>query len=278
LQEYRVDLDVYNGPLDLMLYLIRRDEIDIYDIPIARITAQFIVYVDLLKQIDPEVVGDFLVMAATLMEVKSRALLPTPPPEEEVDEFIDPRLELVRQLLQYKKFKDAARSMELAAQIRALRHRREPVLPSAGPDDIELDDIEIWDLLDAFNTLLEQTGKRGAAHLVEFDDTPILIYVDDILEMLESAGGSTGFDTVFEGRSRATMIGLFLAMLELIRQRRVRAVQDSPFAKIVLILLDSTPVDEIADDYTVAGADQAALVEGPDTLDAGINELDDKPS
>ncbi|MHC4610564.1 MAG: segregation and condensation protein A, partial [Planctomycetota bacterium] len=93
---FRVDLEAYNGPLDLLLFLIRREEVDVYDIPIARITEQYVLYVKLLEALDPNLAGDFLVMAATLMEIKSRTLLPTPPAEEEEEEFIDPRMELVR--------------------------------------------------------------------------------------------------------------------------------------------------------------------------------------
>ena len=99
-EDYKVQLDSYNGPLDLLLFLIRREEVDIYDIPIARITEQYLAYVDLLKQLDPNYIGEFLVMAATLMEMKSRTLVPTPPPEEDDEEIVDPRLELVHQLLE----------------------------------------------------------------------------------------------------------------------------------------------------------------------------------
>lgn len=271
MNEYRVDLEVYNGPLDLLLYLIRRDEIDIYDIPIARITHQFIAYVELLKQIDPETIGDFLVMAASLMEIKSRALLPTPPPEVEDEEIIDPRFELVRQLLQYKSFKDAARSLELAAQIQALRHPRDPALPEAPADEVELDDIEVWDLLEAFSRLLEQTGRRNVPHQVGVDDTPLLIHVDDILDRLNRAGGTMAFALVFEGRSRAEMIGLFLALLELIRQKRIRATQHEPFGEIEILLIDATPVDEVADDYGLAGAAGDPVSVRPDAADAGTS-------
>jgi len=249
MDDYRVELDIYNGPLDLLLYLIRRDEIDIHDIPILRITTQFIAYVELLKRIDPEAIGDFLVMAATLMEIKSRSLLPTPPPEEDDGEFVDPRVELVRQLLEYKSFKDAARAMEVAAKIHALRHPRDPVLPEPPADEVDLDDVEVWDLLDAFNRLLEQTGKRRATHQVDFDDTPLLIYIDDVLDTVERAGGTVKFAAIFEGRSLAAMIGLFLALLELIRQRRVRATQDEPFGAITIILLDPTPVEDVSEAY-----------------------------
>src|SRR5262245_3983965 len=124
LEAYRVDLEVYNGPLDLLLFLIRRDEVDIYDIPIARITQQYCTYVRMLERIDPNLAGEFLVMAASLMELKSRTLLPTPPETEEPEDLEDPRMELVRQLLEYKKFKDAARALSEAADQQALRFPR----------------------------------------------------------------------------------------------------------------------------------------------------------
>ncbi len=277
MQEYRVELDIYNGPLDLLLFLIHRDEIDIYDIPIARITEQFVGYVEILKQIDPEIIGDFLVLAATLMEIKSRALLPTPPPEEEDGEFIDPRLELVRQLLEYKTYKDAARSMELSAQVQALRHPREPVLPDAGGDEIDLEDVEVWDLLEAFSKLLEETGRRTAPHHIQTDDTPLLVYLDEILERLDTAGGTMKFAMFFADRTKAQMIGLFLAMLELIRQRRIRAAQDAPFGEIVVILLDATPVDEAVDDYGYADPSRDSE-EAVDDPSRAREEAGDDPS
>ena len=142
--DYRVALDIYNGPLDLLLFLIRRDEIDIYDIPIARITQQYLHYVDLLNQLDPEIVSEFLVLAATLMEIKSRMLLPHPPQEQMDEEIVDPRLELVRQLLEYKTYKDAARSLEEAAAERALRHERRPTLPEGDTDEIAIEKVPVY--------------------------------------------------------------------------------------------------------------------------------------
>src|SRR5882672_3490287 len=120
--DYRVQTEIYNGPMDLLLYLIRRDEIEICDIPISRITEQYLQYVQTLKQIDPNVAGEFLVMAAVLMEIKSRMLLPRPPQVQgEEDDLADPRLELVRQLLEYKRFKDASLELGAAAQAAAMR-------------------------------------------------------------------------------------------------------------------------------------------------------------
>lgn len=243
--DYRVALDIYNGPLDLLLFLIRREEIDIYDIPIARITQQYLQYVDLLKQLDPELVSEFLVLAATLMEIKSRTLLPRPPEEQLDDDIGDPRLELVRQLLEYKKFKDAARSLEEAAAERALRHERRPALPECNADETAIENLDIWDLFEAFNRLLTQIGKTGGVHQVGVDDTPIALHAEDIVDSIQRAGGSQEFVEIFTGRTRAEMIGLFLALLELIRQRRIRAIQDRPFGPILIRLLDPTPLDRV---------------------------------
>ncbi len=260
--DYRVALDIYNGPLDLLLFLIRREEIDIYDIPIARITQQYLGYVDILKQLDPEMVSEFLVLAATLMEIKSRSLLPRPPEEQLEDDICDPRLELVRQLLEYKKYKDAARSLEEAAAERALRHERRPSLPESNIEETAIESLDIWDLFQAFNRLLTQIGKAGGVHQVGVDDTPIALHAEDIVDSIQRAGGSQEFVEIFTGRTRAEMIGLFLALLELIRQRRIRAIQDRPFGPILIRLLDPTPLDRV-EDATGEGDDASARAPAP---------------
>lgn len=242
--DYSVQTDVYNGPLDLLLYLIRRDEVDLYDIPIARVTEQYCRYVETLASIDPNVAGDFLVMAATLMEIKSRMLLPRPPAAEEAEEdFSDPRLELVRQLLEYKKFKDASLELGAAADSQAQMWPRMPAkAKSAGPSEIDLDDVQIWDLVAVFNKLMASIGAGAATHDVVFDDTPIALHATDILDRLERDGGELGFEHVFLGRTRAEMIGLFLALLELMRQQRVRIVQEAVLGPIRVILLSTEPI------------------------------------
>ncbi|MGD2109334.1 MAG: segregation/condensation protein A [Phycisphaerae bacterium] len=245
--DYNVALDVYNGPLDLLLFLIRREEVDIYDIPIARITEQYVEYVELLRRLDPDGVSEFLVLAATLMEIKSRTLLPRPPVDEGDEEIVDPRLELVRQLLEYKKFKDAARFLDDAAVERAKKHGRSPVIVPLPDDELEIENLDIWDLCDAFRRLLEQTGQREAVHQVGIDDTPIALHAEDIIDAIGEAGGSQSFMDMFMGRGKAELIGLFLALLELIRQRRVRVSQDRPFGTIWLHLLDASPLTEVAE-------------------------------
>ncbi|MFH0980576.1 MAG: segregation/condensation protein A [Planctomycetota bacterium] len=265
--DYRVELEVYNGPLDLLLYLIRREEVDICDIPIARITGQYIAYVELLRRLEPDLVGDFLVMAANLMEIKSRTLLPHPPAVEEEEDLSDPRMELVRQLLEYKKFKDAARSLGVGAELAALKFPRWPVVPPSDTREIDLEDVQLWDLVEAFRKLLEAIGQRQVTHDILYDDTPIALHAADVLDALERAGGVQLFETVFEGRTKSQLIGLFLALLELLRQKRIRAYQEVPFGPISLQLLDPTPiaVDEERD-YAYHKPDAEPAFEiGPDT-------------
>ncbi|HKQ48280.1 MAG TPA: segregation/condensation protein A [Phycisphaerae bacterium] len=242
--DYSVQIDVYNGPLDLLLYLIRREEVDIYDIPVARVTEQYLAYVDTLKIIDPNIAGDFLVMAATLMEIKSRMLLPHPPAEQvEAEDLSDPRLELVRQLLEYKKFKDASLELGSAAEIAAQRWPRVPAGGAPQPQsEIDLEEVQIWDLVAAFNKLMSAIGAGATSHDVVFDDTPIALHATDILDRIQGEGGEMSFERIFAGRTRAEMIGLFLALLELMRQQRVRITQSEIFAPIMIVLLSAEPI------------------------------------
>jgi segregation and condensation protein A len=245
---YRVQTDSYNGPLDLLLYLIRQEEVDIYDIPIARITEEYVKYVDLLKVLDPDGVAEYLVLLATLIEIKSRTLVPrAPADEEEQEDLQDPRMDLVRRLLEYKKYKDAAYELAEAADLQAKRFPSRPVRIAREPDAIELEDLEIWELVAAFNRLMAQIGQGPEVHEVVYDDTPVALHAADIIDRLQREGGSLPFERIFLGRNRLEVIGLFLALLELIRQKRVRAEQEGLFGLIVVMLLSAAPL-ELAED------------------------------
>ena len=245
LEDYRVNLDVYNGPLDLLLYLIRREEVDIYDIPIARVTEQYLQYVDVIRSLDPDLAGEFMVMAATLMEIKTRMLLPALQLGEDGEGIqIDPRAELIRQLLRYKAIKDAAADLEDAAALQALKFARAPV-KSDGDNDlgVDLEDAQIWDLFDAFSRIMEAIGHRATHHQVIYDDTPLELHAADILDRL-SREGQTTFERIFEGRTvRGEIIGLFLAILELIRRRKVIYRQERNFGEIYLGLNPDPPAE-----------------------------------
>jgi len=240
--EYRVQLDVFTGPLDLLLYLIRRDEVDIYDIPIARITEQYLEHVHLLEQIDPDAAGDFLVLAATLLELKSRALLPSAPPGG-WDQSEDARAPLVRQLLDYKRFKDAARSLGSAADERAKRYVRRPGELPPELQGVELEEVQVWDLLRAFGRVMTAVGRGPGLHEIRYDDIPIELHAAEILALLEREG-PLEFAALFDGEAdRMQIVGRFLALLELIRSHRVRAEQAVAFGTIYIFLLDEV-VDE----------------------------------
>src|SRR5262245_39299354 len=182
--DYQVDLDTFRGPLDLLLYLVKRNEVDIRDIPIARVTEQFLDHLRVLELIDVERAGDFLVMAATLMEIKSRMLLPRT--EEEGEEESDPRLELVRQLLEYKQFKDAAALLESRAEQQLCRLPRQPLELPAPVDAAQqpLAAVELWDLVSAFGRLMRETLALQPKQIV-VDETPIHVHMERILAALE---------------------------------------------------------------------------------------------
>jgi segregation and condensation protein A len=239
-REYRVELAVYNGPLDLLLYLIKRDELDIYDIPIARITETYLQYVHMLRGfkdgegLDINVAGDFLVMAATLMEIKSAMLLPKPPVSQRdgssaAAELADPRAELVQQLLEYKRFKDTAHLLERKQQSHESRFPRIPAAREGEanePPPIDLDEVQIWDLFAAFDRLMREVGTRKPRyHEVTYDDTPIDLHAADIEDRLKREGRLTLRQLVVGRKSRSEMIGVFLALLELIRQKKIMVEQ-----------------------------------------------------
>jgi len=265
---YKVQLDAFEGPLDLLLFLIRKSEVDIHDIPVATITEQYISYikdVESVGRLDIDTAGEFLVMAATLMEIKSRMLMPKvdAAPASETDPAApragkeDPRAELVRQLLEYKRYRDAANMLES----RADEWRRRFPSHRAGVDDdrlaqaieaapdTELEDIDILDLVEAFRKISETVNfDRLGDHQVTYDDTPIELHAEDIVSRIKAelstpspgsiSPGGIALQAMFAGRSRSEMVGLFLALLELVRSRRVRVAQDKVEGSIVVMLRD----------------------------------------
>lgn len=229
---YRVNLDIFAGPMDLLLYLVRKEEVDIYDIPIARITDQYVRYIEMLKNLDIDLAGDFLVMAATLMQIKSAMLLPQDEAGQlQGDDLADPRAELIRQLLEYKKFKDAANLLEAIADEHKERFARpdtiiEQLKPGAEPE-IDLEQVSVWDLLEAFDSICKATGTLTDIRHIK-DDTPIDLYQIKVLHRLQTEGPMS-LERIFgTATARIVMVGLFLALLELIREGLVWAKQPDP--------------------------------------------------
>ncbi|MFN3466466.1 MAG: segregation and condensation protein A [Candidatus Brocadiales bacterium] len=230
--EYKVELEIYSGPLDLLLYLIKREEVDIYDIPIARITEHYLNYLNTLERLDPSLVGDFLVMAATLMHIKSQMLLPLPPEEEEED----PRWELVKQLLEYKKFKDAASELE------GLRGEREKKFtrtarPLVGPapdqeeENLSLEEANPWELLSLYTRLLRETLLEVPA-VITLESTPVEEYMDHITERLRYQRAFNFMELIPPPRKKIEIVGALLALLELVRLLKARVQQESAFTDI----------------------------------------------
>jgi segregation and condensation protein A len=227
--DYRVDLDTFRGPLDLLLYLVKRDEVDIRDIPIARVVDQFKAYLDVLELIDVERAGDFLVMASTLVEIKSKLLLPRPEESSGPDE--DPRMELVKQLVQYKRFKDAAALLEARAEEQSQRLPRQPVPQPASAAPPPLKPVELWDLVSAFGRLMRETMALQA-QTIAVDQTPLHVHMEAILQQLREQK-RLPFSALFTPpHTRGRLVGLFLAILELTKTRRIVPEQPDPFADI----------------------------------------------
>jgi len=273
--EYRVELDVYNGPLDLLLYLIKRDELDIYDIPISQITESYLGYVTMLRGmtdregLDINVAGDFLVMAATLMEIKSAMLLPKVAPTAEhagptaAQELTDPRYELVQQLLDYKRLKDSATLLERQRDEHESRFPRVPASREPESDEhppVDLDEVQIWDLLTAFDRLMKEVGTRKPRyHEVLYDDTPIDLHAADIEDRLKREGKLTLRELIVGRKSRSEMIGVFLALLELIREKKILVDQNS--VEDDLQIIEAPP--EHKKTYAAASLHLAAETEPP---------------
>ena len=234
--DYKVSLDSYNGPLDLLLYLIRKEEVDIYDIPIARVTEQYVMYLDKLQKVDIGLAGDFLVMASTLMYIKSQMLLPRYEMEEGED-IEDPRLELVNQLLEYKKFKEATSMMSKLSDEKVKRFSRpKDRITHDEHEDVQLDlgEIGIWKLSQLFAGFMSQTLSDMSTTIVS-TDIPVKVYMDSILQKLTNTQSVSFKDLFFTSRNKKDIIGFFLALLELVRLSKVRLEQFVDFEEIRVV-------------------------------------------
>lgn len=242
---YQVKLEVFEGPFDLLLHLIERNQLNIYDIPIAMVTDQFLEYIQTMQLLNLTVAGEFLVVAATLMQIKARLLLPKPPPvenpEEEDAEEDDPRKELIERLLEYKQFKDAA------AELRQREEEWGRCYPRTGgefPDQImaaredSAGSISVWDLIEAFREVLQSHEPRPELKGMPREETSVRERMQEIQNRLQTQGRLV-FSKLFDGVvTRKGLITTFLALLELIRLRRVRVLQERPFEEIGIAIAE----------------------------------------
>jgi segregation and condensation protein A len=234
MSEYKVKFEVFEGPLDLLLYLIKKEEVDVYEVNLTRLATQFIEYIETMRLLDLEVAGEFLVMAATLMYIKSRELLPVDQQvqTEGEDEGEDPRWELIRQLVEYKKFKDAA------AQLAVLEARQEDVFPRV-PVRLEFEaerppggEASIFDLLNAVSLVLQRFNQRPEQRDIFEDKWSVSEKIEYLMRMVRELE-RVKFSELFAGvTSRSEVVVTFLALLELIRLKQLTAVQREAFGEI----------------------------------------------
>jgi segregation and condensation protein A len=262
--EYKVQFDVFEGPLDLLLYLIKKEEVDIYEVNLTRLATQFIEYIDVMRMLDLEIAGEFLVMASTLMYIKSRELLPREQqvqPEEE-EEGQDPRWELIRQLVEYKKFKDAA------SQLQTLEIEQEQVFPRI-PGKIELDrplaspksEVSLFDLINAVNNVLKRISLRDDLRDIFEEKWTVSQKIEIILQLLTERP-EVKFSELFKTvSSRYEVVCTFLAVLELVRLKQILCVQSEAFGEIEITKSGHAPLPAapVSDSLAASAQEQTQL-------------------
>lgn len=265
--DYRVTLPAFSGPLDLLLHLVKRHEVDIHEIQISEILHSFLEYLKALETLDIGDIGDFVVMASTLMEIKSKELLPS----ESVDlrDELDPRDELIQQLLEYRRYRELTRKLErygklreriasrgaYGADDRAIRELAREDYEREIEESLDLEDLDAWILLKAYAKLLEETDF-GKTYAVEADRKPLAVYIEELAGRLTARG--VGVEVLFRDAfdlrgGKMEVIGNFMALLELMKQGRIRARQDEACGEIYLVLL--------SDEEVAAAAERAAAYE-----------------
>jgi segregation and condensation protein A len=248
MSEYKVKFEAFEGPLDLLLYLIRKEEVDIYDVNLTQLATQFIEYIELMRMLDLDVAGEFLVMASTLMYIKSRELLPvdqqvTPEGEEDGE---DPRWELIRQLVEYKKFKDAAAQLQTLEIQQESIYRRVPGKPEFEADPASLKpNVSVFDLINAVSSILKRLNLRSDDRDIFEDKWTVSEKIEHVrAEIIRLS--TIKFSTLFAAAtSRTEVVVTFLAVLELIRLKLIQAVQTENFGEIEITRApESTPAGE----------------------------------
>lgn len=240
--EYRIKQDAFHGPLDLLLHLVKKEEVDILEISLSKIADQFKEFIEVIALLDLSFAGEFLVMATKLMEIKSQFLLPRQIQSTDKDD--DPRNEIVRQLVEYKKFKDAVEILEEQAEVAGQKIRR--LIPDQFQEDRAISEkpiqeVELWDLVSAFGRIMKETLATQAQEIV-VDQTPMEVYLEEITRKLIKEK-SLPFRELFSPPfHKMRLIGLFLAILELIKKQSIFAQQDENFGEIHLVWSQSVNV------------------------------------
>ncbi len=286
MSEYRVQFEVFEGPLDLLLHLVKKQEVDIYQVNLTRIATEFVAYIEQMRELDLEVAGEFLVMAASLLYIKSRELLPVDlqvKPETEEEEGDDPRWELIRRLVEYKKFKDAAAALQTCEEQAENRYSRRPgkleftedVAPKRG-------EVSMFDLVGAVSQILKRFQARDDIREINADPHTVSEKIES-LRLLVTAGRVVKFSDLFaSARSRNEVVVTFLAMLELTRLKHLILVQSDDFGEIEVTLAPTAiaPASEAsaapAEVPAESVAEAAALVPEVPPLEP-VSELVNEP-
>ncbi len=233
--DYKVKFEVFEGPLDLLLYLIKKEEVDIYEVNLTQLATQFLEYLEVMRMLDLDIAGEFLVMASTLLYIKSRELLPV---EQQVavegeEDLDDPRWELIRQLVEYKKFKDAAARLQQLESEQEKVFPRLPIKPEFAPEPVvAAPEASLFDLINAVNKILKRVNQREDLRDIFEDKWTVSEKIDEIVGRIRTRS-SVRFSSLFaSATSRTEVVVTFLALLELIRLKQVVAVQSEHFGEI----------------------------------------------
>ncbi len=231
MSNYKVRLDIFEGPLDLLLHLIKEQELNIYDIPVSMITKQYFEYLDIMEELNLDIAGEFLIMASTLTHIKSKMLIPKEADGEETEEGEDPRDELMRKLIEYKKFKDAAQQLRGREDVQRLTYARHFISEWDQDDTDYLKEISVFQLLGAFRNILTNISP-DQLYEIKLEEISVTEKMALILEMLETKSRLNFEDFFKESKSRMEMVGTLLALLELMKQQMIMVFQEKQFAPI----------------------------------------------
>ncbi len=233
--DYAIKLDIFEGPLDLLLYLIKKNEIDVYNIPIALITEQYLHYLNIIKSLNLDLAGEYLVMAASLIHIKSKLLLPVPEEPTDEESEVDPRLELVKQLLEYQTFKEAAGDLGKRPLLERDVFVRSAPMPSeiekSDTEEEELIEVSIFELIEAFHNLVSRVDKKELME-IDMETLSLADIINDVMERLTREKNLTFDELIGDKRGRRNIIYMFLAILELIKLKMIKAYQTSAFGVI----------------------------------------------
>jgi segregation and condensation protein A len=235
--DYAIKLDIFEGPLDLLLYLIKKNEIDIYNIPVALITQQYLEYLNIIKSLNLDLAGEYLVMASTLIHIKSRMLLPVPEEPSAEEQEDDPRAELVKQLLEYQAFKDAAAELSSRPLLERDVFKRSAAAPEemkkTTADEDELIEVSVFELIEAFHHLVSRIDRKELLE-IDLEKMSLTDIINDVMERLTREKNLTFEELLGERKDRRRIVYTFLALLELIKLKMIKAYQTTAFGVIRL--------------------------------------------